>query len=211
MAGGTHRRGTGRRPPRPAAGPLDPVRADLARIGADEVPAPPVPEAVTARVVAALRAADGPRHAAAPPPRPRALLFGAGVVAVVAAALLGVHGLRTDTDRPGASRTAEPARHLTVTARPDGIPLSDPQLRTLLGRPPRLGPLADPARLGGCLTALGRPPDTRVLGATPLPAAGGAVLLVLPDGADAATAVLVDPRCGPEAARPLGERRMALP
>lgn len=84
------------------------------------------------------------------------------------------------------------ARHLT--ARTSAMPLTDPQIRQLLARPPELGPLGDPRP---CLRSLDQPADTPVLGAAPVTwGSRPAVLLVLPaPDPSSVIAVVVAPDC----------------
>jgi hypothetical protein len=118
--------------------------------------------------------------------RPARLIAGvAGACAVVAAIGLGTTALvNAPTPTMSTQKTAE---HITVSTTPMVIPLSQAQLLGLLDRSPDYGPpggpLNDPARRGSCLTGLGYPASTRVLGARPIDInARPGVLLVLPGG-----------------------------
>jgi hypothetical protein len=168
---------------------LNRVRSDVAAVGADPASAPDTPPAVAARISAALRSASssstgGAAHSARPHMRPARLIAGgAGACAVLAAIGLGTAALvNAPTPTPSTQKTAE---HITVSSPPTVIPLSQAQLLGLLDRspdygPPR-GPLNDPARRASCLTGLGYPASTRVLGARPIDInARPGVLLVLP-------------------------------
>lgn len=108
------------------------------------------------------------------------------------AAGLGAVALSSDDPSDGDAfrRASGPsAKHITV--RPPALPMTDAQILALLGRPPDLGPLADPQ---ACLNALGA---ARILGAAPAAQAGRpAVLLVLPAAEPSSVvAVLVAPDC----------------
>jgi hypothetical protein len=180
--------------PDPAA--VDRVRRDLAELGADEASASPVPPAVTARVVAALRGELGPAHAIRPPSRRIRLV---GLVTGLAAAAVGVvvGGLMLTHD-PAPTWPAGPtAERITVSRPPPDLPLSDPQLFTLLTRSPEFGPLADPRRRASCIDGLGYPAATQVLGAQPVDMHGRpAVLMLLPgDTPQQMVALVVDANC----------------
>lgn len=177
---------------------LDPaverVRRDLAELGSDEASAPEVPPEVTARVITALRAE--PAHTVRRKPLRRLQVIGlvAGLGAVVAGAIVGVTMLgRPDAPKYPAGPTAE---KITVDRSAD-IPLPEPQLIGLLSQAPDYGPLADPQRRGSCLSGLGYPPGTTVLGARPLDMHGQpAVLMLLPgETPEAVVAVVVEPGC----------------
>jgi hypothetical protein len=179
---------------------LDRVRRALVELGTDAASAPDVPPTVTARVGAALRAARPPAaHAVgrSAPRLPRLQVFGlvVGLVAAVAAAVLG--GLMLVGD-PAPTRTAGPtARSITVSPPSRDIPLSDSQIVGLLSGPPDYGPLADPQRRASCLDGLGYPAATKVLGARPIDVSGRpAVLMLLPsETPNAVVALLVGPNC----------------
>jgi hypothetical protein len=163
---------------------LNQVRSDVAAVGADPASAPDTPPAVTARISAALRSASGPAtggaaHSARPHMRPARLIAGAaGFCAVVAAIGLGTAALvNAPAPTPSSQITAE---HITVSTPPMVIPLSQAQILGLLNRSPDYGPLNDPARRASCLTGLGYPASTQVLGAQQIDInARPGVLLVL--------------------------------
>ncbi|MDT5181577.1 MAG: hypothetical protein QOJ95_5775 [Mycobacterium sp.] len=168
---------------------LDRVRRELADLGADRASAPDLPAHVTARIGAALRAAPSP----APAPRrgARRVAAAAGVAAVVTAGAVGTIMLV----RPGAGETprTEPA-----AAQPrGGLPLADDDVVVLLDRPADFGALGDPQRLASCLSGLGYPTSTRVLGARPLDVDGrpGLLLLLPGDVPRQINAVVVAPGC----------------
>lgn len=174
---------------------LDRVRRGLADLASDEDWAPDVPQAVTARVVTALR--GEPAHSIRRPRllRPQKL----GLLVGVGAALLGVivgAVMLTRDDAPvwSGGPTAE-----SITVSPPGstIPLSDAEIVEFLSRPPDYGPLTDPQRRTSCLDGLGYSAATEVLGATPLNMYGRqAVLLLLPGEApEAVVALAVEPNC----------------
>ncbi|HTX94863.1 MAG TPA: hypothetical protein VME67_08425 [Mycobacterium sp.] len=169
---------------------LNQVRCDLVTLGADSASAPDVPQDVTARISAALRSADQrqPRldvaHSARPHIRPARLAAAlAGVGAVLAAIGVGTAALLSAPQpTPSTPATAE---HITVSTPPAVIPLSREDILALLNRGPDYGPpagpLSDPARRASCLTGLGYPASTQVLGARPIDInARPGVVLVLP-------------------------------
>lgn len=163
---------------------LNQVRRDVAGLGADEPSAPEVPPDVAARISAALRSADQPRagvaHSARPRSRPARVVAGvAGVGAALAAVGVGTAALiNAPEPTPSAPVTAQ---HITVSAPPMTIPLSRAEILDLLRRAPEYGPLSDPPRRASCLSGLGYPASTQVLGARPVDInARPGVLLVLP-------------------------------
>jgi hypothetical protein len=168
---------------------LNRVRSDVAAVGADPASAPDTPPAVAARISAALRSASGSSaggaaHSARPHLHHTRLIAGvAGACALVAAIGLGTAALvNAPTPTPSTQKTAE---HITVSTPPMLIPLSQAQILGLLDRSPDYGPpggpLNEPARRASCLTGLGYPASTRVLGARPIDInARPGVLLVLP-------------------------------
>jgi hypothetical protein len=171
------------------------VRRDLAELGSDGASAADVPEHVTSRVVAALRAE--PAHTVRRQPLSRPPLFAliVGVGAAVAAVVVGASTVSGD---PTPTYPAGPTAEKITVARPAAtVPLPEPQILALLTRPPDYGPLSDPGQRGSCLDRLGYG-GTAVLGATPLDMHGKpTVLMVLPgDAPDLVVAVVVDPNCG---------------
>ncbi len=165
------------------------VRADLGRLGDDTASAPEVPPPVTERVVSALRAAPSPQR------RRRAVVrvsAAVGTAAALAATVLGTVVLtRSELSRH------PPAQHLTSEPPPARIPLSDAEIIGLLTRPPDLGPLGDPRRLSSCVSGLGYPAATQVLGSRQVEIRGEpAVLLLLPGNSpDSIAALAVRPNC----------------
>jgi hypothetical protein len=178
---------------------LNRVRSEVAAVGADTGSAPDAPPAVAARIArisTALRSASdsstGAAHSARPHMRPARLIAGvAGACAVVAAVGLGTAAL-VNAPTPTSS-TQITAEHITVSGPASepriAIPLSQAELRGLLDRSPDYGPhtgphtspLNDPTRRASCLTGLGYPASTRVLGAQPIDInARPGVLLMLP-------------------------------
>jgi hypothetical protein len=168
---------------------LNQVRRDVAAVGADPASAPDAPPAVTAKISAALRSA-GPSsraparaaHSARPHTRPARVIAGvAGLGAVLAAIGFGTAALiRAPEPVPSTSVTAE---HITVSAPPMAIPLSQPEILSLLHQDPDFGPLQDLSRRASCLSGLGYPASTQVLGARMIEInARPGVLLVLPGG-----------------------------
>ncbi len=170
-------------------GALNQVRRDVAAVGADPASAPDAPPQVTARISAALRSADPssdgpPNGAAAHSARPR--ISPARIVAALAgfcAVLAGIgFGTAALLHAPGPTPSAPvTAEHITVSTPPMAIALSPDEILGLLGRSPDYGPLSDPARRASCLSGLGYPGSTQVLGARPIEInARPGVLLVVP-------------------------------
>jgi hypothetical protein len=162
------------------------IRADLARLADDDASAPDVPAPVTERVVSALRAAPPSIRT----PRRLGVRLGAalGASAAVVAAAVGVVNV-VDSDAGSASRHPSAAPSAT-------IPMSDAEILALLGLPPDLGPLGDLRRRASCLSGLGYPGSTPVLGGRQLVVLGQpAVLLVLADDAPSVVALAVRPNC----------------
>jgi hypothetical protein len=192
---------------------LNRVRRDLARLGTDADSAPEVPAEVTARVGAALRAASRPpAHSARQAPRRRRLLaavlgLGAAVVGVALGALMLGRG---PSPAPSAGPTA---KQITVSRPASALPLSTAQILGLLDRPPDYGPVADPRRRESCLSALGYPETTPVLGAEPLELDGRAgVLLLLPgETPETLAALVVGPNCSAVGSELLADTVIARP
>jgi hypothetical protein len=170
---------------------LNQVRCYVAALGADPAAskAPDVPPEVAARISAALRSADrtpkrvGVAHSARPHIRPVRVVAGvAGVGALLAAVGLGTAALiNAPEPTPSTPATAE---HITVSTPPMVIPLSRAEILGLLNHSPEFGPLSDPPRRASCLSGLGYPASTQVLGARPVEInARPGVLLVLPGDA----------------------------
>ncbi|BCO38396.1 hypothetical protein BMW24_018650 [Mycobacterium heckeshornense] len=180
---------------------LNAVRSDLAALGAEPQSAPQTPPPVVARITAGLRSAAAPAgrahaaHALRPQLRPvRTIAAVAGVGAAVAAIGLGTAALVRNPSLPSAPTTAQ---HITVSRPSATLPLAAPEILDLLVRSPDYGPLGDPVRRASCLTGLGYPGATRVLGARPVDVGGRpAVLLVLPaDTPDRVAVLAVAPNC----------------
>jgi hypothetical protein len=166
---------------------LNKVRRDVAAVGADPTSARDAPPEVIARITEALRSA-GPSghaaHSARPQLRPGRVVAGvAGLSAVLAAIGIGTAALlNAPTPTPSTSVTAE---QITVSTPPMVIPLSQTEILGLLGHSldfgPPGGPLNDPSRRASCLSGLGYPASTQVLGARPIEInARPGVLLILP-------------------------------
>jgi hypothetical protein len=166
---------------------LNQVRRDVAAVGTDPASAPEVPPRVTARISATLSSAATPAsgrrgdgtHSARPRIRvTRTIAAVAGLCAVFAAIGFGIAALLRDPGpTPSAPVTAE---HITVSTPPMAVPLSQPEILALLDHSPDYGPLGDPARRASCLSGLGYPASTQVLGARPIEinARPGVVLVV---------------------------------
>lgn len=124
--------------------------------------------------------AGRPAHSIRPLPRLSRIAAAAGITAGLTAIGLGTAALiRTP---PPVQDIGPTLRPITVSSAPTvTIPLSVPDMFTLLDQPPDFGVLADPQRRASCLSGLGYPASTRVLGARPIETAGHAgVLLILP-------------------------------
>lgn len=197
---------------------LDQVRRDLADLDTDAATAPDVPNDVTARVVAALRAEPSPGTPSpvaslAPGPSPVASLapnrvvgtspvhaahaargsgsrFRVGAAAVGVGAALAAAGVGTVMllHTPAHTSAANPTAERITVSRQLGLPMSDPEVLDLLDKPPDLGPLANPQRRASCLRGLGYPTSASVLGARPLTVGAVSGVLVLLPG-DAPRAV----------------------
>ncbi|BBY39847.1 anti-sigma-M factor RsmA [Mycobacterium mantenii] len=185
-------------------GALNQVRHDVAAVGADSGAAPDPPPEVAARISAALRSAEtasgeaaGPAvHSARPHIRPaRTIAAVAGLCAVLAAIGFGtvalLHAPEPAPDTPG------DVQHITVSTPPMEIPLSQHEILGLLDRSPDYGALSDPARRASCLTGLGYPASTQVLGARPVEinARPGVVLVIPGDSPHVLAVYAVSPNC----------------
>lgn len=183
---------------------LNRVRREVAAVGTDPGAPPDPPAKVTRRVSAALRAAEpastdanGPvDHSARPHLRPaRTIAAAAGVCAALAAIGFGtvalLHVPEPAPDTPG------DVQHITVSTPPMEIPLSQNEILGLLGRSPDYGTLNDPARRASCLTGLGYPASTQVLGARPVEinARPGIVLVIPGDSPHVLAVFAVSPNC----------------
>ena len=153
----------------PAAGQmlraLNRVRCDVAALGADPAPEsrPRSPPGSRRRWHRRRRATPS-AHAVRPRIRPaRVVAAVAGVGALLAAIGVGTAALITaPAPTPSTPVTAE---HITVSTPPMAIPLSQDEILGLLDQSPDYGPLGDPARRASCLSGLGYPASTQVLGA----------------------------------------------
>lgn len=188
---------------------LDRVRREVADLGVDAASAPAIPADVTARIGTALRNEAPPANPALgrrdvmgtpavrhPPSRLRTVAAAAGLAAVVAAGAVGTTMLvRIDPSRP--PDAGRPASHVPMSGTSGGVPLSDAQILALLTRPPDLGTLVNPQRRVSCLSGLGYPTGTSVLGARPLDVRGnpGELLLLPGDASGRINAVVVAPNC----------------
>jgi hypothetical protein len=196
---------------------LDRVRRDLAELGTDAASAPDAPTDVTARIAGALRtqpspaspspvASLAPNRIVGPTPGKAAhAARGSGARFRVGAAVIGVGAalasagvgtvmlLHTPARTPTRSPTAE---RITVS-KPLGLPMSDPEVLDLLGKPPDLGPLAEPQREASCLSGLGYPTSASLLGARPLAvgAVSGVLVLLPGDAPRAVNAFVVGLKC----------------
>ncbi len=152
-----------------------------------------------------------PAHAVRPFPRPNRVAAGIGVAAAVAGIGLGTAALiRLPAPPPEAARTLQP---ITVTSPPSAALPAASDILALLDRSPDFGPLADAQRRASCLTGLGYPASTRVLGAQRIEMNGHpAVLLVLPaDRSDTVAALAVLPNCSSADTGLLGDTVVSRP
>ncbi len=181
---------------------LDRVRRDVAAVAADPASTPEPPPEVADRISAALgaRPASGPpgdaAHAARPRARPARVAAGiAGLCAALAGIGLGAAALIGEpAPMPSAPVTAE---HITVSVPPMAIPLSPAEILGLVDHNPEYGTLGDPQRRASCLSGLGYPGSTPVLGARPIEInARPGILFVLPgDTPDTLAVFAVSPNC----------------
>lgn len=183
---------------------LNQVRRDVAAVGADPASAPDPPPQVGARVSAALRSVDPASggaagratHSARPHLRPaRTVAAVAGLFAVLAAIGFGTVAL-LHAPEPAPSTPGD-IEHITVSTPPMEIPLSPSEILGLLDRAPDFGSLSDPARRASCLTGLGYPAATPVLGArrVEINARPGIVLVIPGDSPHILAAFAVSPNC----------------
>jgi hypothetical protein len=88
-------------------------------------------------------------------------------------------------------------QHITLSTPPMEIPLSQSDIVGLLDRSPDYGALGDPARRASCLTGLGYPASTQVLGARPVQinARPGIVLVIPGDSPHVLAVFAVSPNC----------------
>lgn len=179
---------------------LDQVRRDVADAGGDPAAGPDFPQAVADKLAAAVAANPGTgrataTHSVRPRIRPaRVAAAAAGLCAVLAAVGFGTAAL---LDEPAsAPSTPTTAEHITVSP-PMVIPLSQTEILALLGRTPEYGPLTDAAHRASCLSGLGYPASTQVLGARPIEInARPGELLVLPgDTPDSLSVFAVASNC----------------
>lgn len=158
-------------------------------------PGPPTPVEPITHFAAALHA-EGPAHLARPRARPARVLAGvAGLGAVIAAVGVGTTALLNAP--PPAPSTLKTAELITVSTPPATIPLTQEQILDLLDLAPDFGPLAEPGRRASCLSGLGYPASTQVLGAKLVDInARPAVLLILGgDSPHELMAFAVAPNC----------------
>jgi hypothetical protein len=153
----------------------------------------------------------------APPdnhPAHAAIRFGAaaGVVAALAATGVGTVMLLRSGGSPPAAGTA--AQHLPAQPPSVTVPLSDAEIvGLLLTTPPDLGALDDARRRSSCLSGLGYPGSSAVLGARRVDINGmPAVVLVLPgDTPDTVAALAVRPNCSSADTGLLADTRIRRP
>lgn len=183
---------------------LNRVRRDVAAVGADPACAPDPPPQVSDRISAALRSAEPPNggaaHSARPHLRPARIIAAvAGLCAALAAIGFGTVAL-LHTPEPAPS-TPDDVQHITLSTPPMEIPLSPNEILGLLDRAPDFGSsgaaLNDPARRASCLTGLGYPAGTQVLGARPVQinARPGVVLVIPGDSPHVLAVYAVSPNC----------------
>ncbi|BBZ25197.1 hypothetical protein [Mycolicibacter hiberniae] len=137
-----------------------------------------------------------PAHSSRPLPQFSRIAAWAGGTAAVLAVGLGTAALvRFPGDTSSGRRSFDA---ITVESAPTAVlPLSEPEILELLDRRPEYGPLADPARRAGCLTGLGYPASTPVLGAREITINGrpGVVLLLAGTAPGTINALAVAPHC----------------
>lgn len=183
---------------------LNQVRRDVAAVGAAPGAPPDAPPQVAGRISAALRAAEPltgdssrpPAHSSRPRLRPARIIAAAtGLCAVLAAIGVGtvalMHAPEPEPDTPG------DIAHITVSTPPMEIPLSPNEILGLLDHSPDYGALSDPARRASCLTGLGYPASTQVLGArqVEINARPGVVLVIPADSPHILAVYAVSPNC----------------
>lgn len=164
---------------------LDRVRREVSELGTDAESAPDVPAELAHDIGVALRSALPPDHATTS--RFRHLAAAAGIAAVLVAGVVGTVTLLHGAPNPSAP----------VDTTPQALPLSRDQLGTLLHQRADLGELTDPRRRASCLSGLGYPVTTAVLGGERTELGGGpAVLMLLPgDTAGRVDVVVVGRQC----------------
>lgn len=187
---------------------LNRVRRDVAAVGAAPACEPDPPPQVAARISAALRSAEPPpgtaagraAHSARPRLRPaRVIAAVAGLCAALAAIGFGTVAL-LNAPEPSPS-TPDDVQHITVSTPPMEVPLSPNEILGLLDRAPDFGSsagtLGDPARRASCLTGLGYPAATQVLGARPVEinARPGIALVIPGDSPHVLAVYVVSPTC----------------
>ncbi|MDQ2628669.1 MAG: hypothetical protein M3Y90_16955 [Actinomycetota bacterium] len=137
-----------------------------------------------------------PAHSSRPLPRLNRIAAVAGSAAALLAVGLGAAALiRFPGDTPSGPRSFDA---ITVASEPAPVlPLTEAEILELLDRTPEYGPLTDPGRRAGCLTALGYPAATTALGAREIAVNGhpGIVLLLPGASADTIVALAVAPNC----------------
>src|SRR5690349_2468275 len=135
-------------------------------------------------------------HSARPHIRPaRAIAAAVGVCAVLSAIGFGtVALLRAPEPVPD---TPGDVQHITLSTPPMEVPLSQSEIFGLLDHSPDYGTLNDPARRASCLTGLGYPASTQILGARPVEinARPGVVLVVPGDSPHTLAVFAVSPKC----------------
>jgi hypothetical protein len=178
---------------------LNRVRREVAALGGDPSAAPDVDPAAVDRIAGALRAERaGAAHTVGRGRLPRSARIAVsvtGLAAVAVAAWLGTRALlMAPASMPSRPTTIE---HITISRPPLTIPLSDQQILALTDHEPEYGELADPRRRASCLSGLGYPANTHVLGARPVDIGGHpAVVLVLAgDAPGSVKALAVAPTC----------------
>ena len=130
-------------------------------------------------------------HAARPALRPPRVLALTGALAALAGAAIGTAALLHPPDSNEITAVRK------MTAAPEPFPLPEADLLSMLDQPADLGPLTDAGRRSACLSALGYPGSTPVLGARPIQVAGtnAVVLLLAGEAPDEVAAVAVPGSC----------------
>lgn len=114
---------------------------------------------------------------------------------MIAAVALGTTALLNAP--PPEPSTPKSAQLITVSTPPATVPLTPEQILDLLNRAPEYGPLGEPARRASCLSGLGYPASTQVLGATlvDMNARPGVVLVLAGDSPHELTVFAVSTTC----------------
>jgi hypothetical protein len=182
----------------PSADPRDEALDGLFLQLREAEPAERIPDDAASRVLAAV-AADSDSDAGVVPLRPswsRRFSTAVGVVAAVAAVVVGVVLLPPHRAADAPQVTAEPTTSATNPALPLDNPNSAQYLQAIGSKDP--GALGDPARMSACLAANGLDPDKPLLGSKQITLNGEPGILLLTGGKEPGqiTALVVGESCG---------------